>query len=64
MEKSVEVHRKTNQITVKINMTYDEFQDLRSFMNVVSKGKEWSTFNELWSDIPMKFREMLLKDDF
>ena len=62
MEKSLKIDRKSNQMTMKISMSFDDYQDLRSFMNVVSKSKEWSIFNELWSDVPMRFREMLLTD--
>ncbi len=64
MEKTVEINRKTSQMTVKITMTFDEFQDLRSFMNVCANTNQYRTFNELWSKVPMKFREMLLKEDF
>ena len=64
MEKSVEINRKSNQMTVKITMTFDEFQDLRSFMNTCANTHQYRLFNELWSKVPMRFREMLLKEDF
>jgi hypothetical protein len=62
MEKTINVSRKTNQITVEINLTFDEYLDLRSFFNVVKNSEQWESFNELWSKVPMRFREMLITD--
>ncbi len=63
MEKEIRMEKKSRQLSVVIKMSFDEFQDLRSFMNIVSKSKEWSIFNETWSNVPIRFREMLLKEN-
>lgn len=64
MKKTVKINRKEGRMTVEISMTFDEFQDLRSFMNVCANTDQFRLFIELWSNVPMRFREMLLKEDF
>ncbi len=64
MEKTVKINRKDGKMTVEISMTFEEFQDLRSFMNTCANTHQYRLFNEMWSKVPMRFREMLLKEDF
>ncbi len=62
MEKSVEISKKSKKISVNINMSFDEFQDLRSYMNVAVKERNFDFVDKCFSNVPSLFHKCLKSD--
>ena len=59
MRKKNKVYRNHDRIDVIITMDFGDFQELRSFMNVIRSRDEWEMFNRVFLDVPKKFQELL-----
>jgi hypothetical protein len=61
MEKVVSLNKVNDTMQVEILMTYNEYLEFQTFMNMCCFSKEWEVYNKLTNNVPFSIMKVLDK---